>query len=326
MIQDLLNRLQILQKVLCMEAESFHRPVLLIETLKYLITDKSGVYFDGTLGGGGFSEAILEKLDSNGRVIASDLDINAIDYCRQIFKNESRIKIVNDNFKNIKSILNELRVTKINGAVLDLGVSSFQLNDAAAGFSYRFDSDFDLRFNKSTGISASDVINNSTQKEIEHILKDFGEEKNYKRIAKKILERRSKSKISNSSQVVELIKEIVPQRFVNETLSRVFQAFRICVNEELENLKKFLNEVIDLIISNGRIIIISYHSLEDRIVKDFINYEALTCVCPKDFPICRCNKIARLKKLHSKVITPSEDEIRLNPRGRSAKLRAAEVL
>jgi 16S rRNA (cytosine1402-N4)-methyltransferase len=309
-----------------METDSFHRPVLLKETLTYLVTKKDGVYFDGTLGGGGYSKAILESVDQSGKVIATDLDQNAIKFCTEKFKNEDRIIIVNDNFRNVKSIIQNLKVNKLSGAVLDLGVSSFQLDNPNSGFSYRFDSEFDLRFNKNILQSASHVVSNLKQKEIEDIIKNLGEEKNFKKITKGIIEIRKANPIRTTSQIVEVISNVVSPNKLNETLSRVFQAFRIFVNQELENLKAFLSDVTDVIDSTGRLAIVSYHSLEDRIVKDFFNYESLSCVCPKEFPVCRCGKKARLKKLNRKVISPSKSEIYNNPRGRSAKLRVAEVL
>lgn len=315
-----------LQKALCMETDSFHRPVLLNETLTYLITKKDGVYFDGTLGGGGYSKAILENIDQGGKVIATDLDENAIIFCTEKFKNEDRIKIVSDSYRNVKSIIQTLGVNKLSGAVLDLGVSSFQLDSVASGFSYRLDSDFDLRFNKNVGQSASDVVNSFQQKEIEGIIKNFGEEKYYKKITAEIIEERKTNPIQSTSQMVEIVSKKVSPNKLNETLSRVFQAFRIFVNSELENLKLFLTDVIDVIETRGRIAIVSYHSLEDRIVKDFFNYESLSCVCPREFPVCCCDKKVRIKKLHRKIILPSSEEISNNPRARSAKLRVAEVL
>ncbi|MBM4175147.1 MAG: 16S rRNA (cytosine(1402)-N(4))-methyltransferase RsmH [Ignavibacteria bacterium] len=309
-----------------MENDSFHRPVLLKETLTYLITKKDGVYFDGTLGGGGYSKAVLDNIDQSGTVIATDLDINAINFCKKKFENEKRIIIVNDSYKNVNTVLRDLGVGKISGAVLDLGVSSFQLDSRDSGFSYRIDSKFDLRFNKNIGQSASEILNEFSQKELEEIVKNFGEEKNYKKIVRAIVEKRNQSPIKTTKQVVELISNLVAVNKVNETLSRVFQAFRIFVNSELDNLKSFLSDVIDVIESKGRIVIVSYHSLEDRIVKDFFNYEALSCVCPREIPVCICDKKARIKKLHKKVVFPSEDEIRINSRARSAKLRAVEVL
>ncbi len=259
-------------------------------------------------------------------MIATDLDINAINFCKKKFEIENRINIVNDSYKNVKTVLRDLGIGKISGAVLDLGVSSFQLDNSDSGFSYRFESDFDLRFSRTSEQSASSILNDSTQGELESIIKNLGEEKKYKVIVKNILEERKRVPIVTTRQMVEIISKSVTANKVNETLSRVFQAFRIFVNSELENLKSFLFDVIDVIESKGRIVIVSYHSLEDRIVKDFFNYEALSCVCPRELPVCACDKKARIKKIHKKVIIPSEDEVRINPRARSAKLRAVEVL
>ncbi|MEJ5305576.1 MAG: 16S rRNA (cytosine(1402)-N(4))-methyltransferase RsmH [Ignavibacteria bacterium] len=309
-----------------MQTNEFHKPVLLDTVLDFLITDINGIYFDGTLGGGGYSEAILNKLSREGRLIATDLDDAAINFCKKKFESENRITIVKENFKNIKQILEDLKIEKINGAVLDLGISSYQIDTASEGFSYRFETDFDLRFDKSKGTPAYEIINDLEAKEIADILRTYGEEKFAFKIAREIENYTKKKKIRTTKEIVEIVSKVTPRHKLNDTLSRIFQAFRIYVNDELENLKEFLNDVVDLVKSGGRIVIVSYHSLEDRIVKEFFNQNSQECSCPPEYDRCICGKKLRLKKLTKKIITPSDEEIKLNPRSRSAKLRAAEVL
>jgi 16S rRNA (cytosine1402-N4)-methyltransferase len=309
-----------------MQTNEFHKPVLLDTVLDFLITDINGIYFDGTLGGGGYSEAILNKLSREGRLIATDLDDAAINFCIKKFESENRITIVKENFKNIKQILEDLKIEKINGAVLDLGISSYQIDTASEGFSYRFETDFDLRFDKSKGTPAYEIINDLEAKEIADILRTYGEEKFAFKIAREIENYTKKKKIRTTKEIVEIVSKVTPRHKLNDTLSRIFQAFRIYVNDELENLKEFLNDVVDFVKSGGRIVIVSYHSLEDRIVKEFFNLNSQECSCPPEYERCICGKKLRLKKLTKKIITPSDEEIKLNPRSRSAKLRAAEVL
>lgn len=304
---------------------NYHQPALLNDSVNYLVTTKDGIYFDGTLGGGGYTEEILKRLTSKGLIIATDLDINAVNYCHQKFINDKRVLLFKNNFREIDSVLSELNINKIDGVVIDLGVSSYQLDNHESGFSYRFNTEFDLRFDKSFGLPASEIINKYSKKELEEIIRDFGEERFYKKIAFELKKLNNKD-IIKTYDIVEAISKITRKDKINETLSRVFQAFRIFVNDELENLKDFLKKSIKLINSGGRIVVVSYHSLEDRIVKEFFNYEALSCICPKDFPVCRCNKKSVLSKITRKVIVAGQEEITNNVRSRSAKLRVAEIL
>lgn len=309
-----------------MQTNEFHKPVLLETVLEFLVTDVDGIYFDGTLGGGGYSEAILNKLSKEGRLIATDLDDAAINFSEKKFNNESRITIVKDNFKNIKNILMDLNIEKINGAVVDLGISSYQIDTESEGFSYRFDTDFDLRFDKSKGVPAYEIVNDMEAKELAEIMRTYGEERFAFKIAREIENYIKKKKLRTTKEIVEIVSRVTPRHKLNDTLSRVFQAFRIYVNDELENLKEFLNNSIDVIKSGGRLVVVSYHSLEDRIVKEFFNQNSQECTCPPEYKKCICGKKLRLRKLTKKIITPSEEEKKLNPRSRSAKLRAAEVL
>ncbi|MCX8009638.1 MAG: 16S rRNA (cytosine(1402)-N(4))-methyltransferase RsmH, partial [Ignavibacteria bacterium] len=281
-----------------MEADIFHKPVLVDEVIKYLITKPNGTYFDGTLGGGGYSKYILEKLSSEGKLLSTDLDLNAIEYCKKLFQNEKRITILHENYKNILKIMAELKIEKLDGAVLDLGVSSFQLDNASSGFSYRQDVKFDQRFDTSSGITSAELLNKIEEKNLAKILFEYGEEKKAKIIAKKIIEFRNKEFIATTSQVKHVLESIIPKHKLNETLSRVFQAIRIYINDELGNLKSFLEAIVQAVTKNGRIVIVSYHSLEDRIVKEFFNFESVDCVCPKDVPVWISGKVARIKKIN----------------------------
>jgi 16S rRNA (cytosine1402-N4)-methyltransferase len=301
-----------------------HTPVLLLESLEYLIADKSGIYFDGTLGFGGHASEILKQLNSDGRLFATDADENAFKFSMNRFSEDDRIKLYNFNFKEIETIA-KLEFTKyFDGILVDLGVSSFQLDNPVSGFTYKQKTLLDLRFSKSIKLTASDLVNNFSEEEIADILFNYGEEKNSKKIAKEICKYRAMKKIVYTSELAEIIKRITPPIYFSKTLSRVFQALRIFINDELETLRSFLIKSVDLLKVGGRLVVISYHSLEDRIVKELMKYESLNCICPKDYPVCVCGKKSRVKILTKKPITPSVEEIRNNFRSRSAKLRAAE--
>lgn len=303
---------------------NFHTPVLLAESLEYLIGSRTGVYFDGTLGFGGHSEGILKLLDKNAKLVSTDVDTNAFEHSKRKFSNDSRMKIYNFNFQKIDLIAKIESIKAFDGIFADLGVSSYQLDSTSAGFTYRQDAKLDLRMDKSIAVNAADIINSFSEEDIANLIYKYGEEKNSRKIASKICAARMYKKIETTFELSEIISEITSQRFLIKTLSRVFQALRIYVNDELDILKSFIHKAVDLLKQGGRIVILSYHSLEDRIVKDEFRFEALDCVCPKDYPVCKCDKVSRLKILTKKPILPTEDEVVKNPRARSAKLRAAE--
>ncbi|MEW5842406.1 MAG: 16S rRNA (cytosine(1402)-N(4))-methyltransferase RsmH [Bacteroidota bacterium] len=302
----------------------FHVPVLLKESIEYLVTKEDGCYFDGTVGFGGHSQEILNRLNIKGKLIATDKDQSAFEYCKNRFEPDTRFSIYHTSFTNINSISKIEFIEEFDGIFADLGVSSYQLDNADSGFTFREDTLLDLRMNKNEGLSAADVLNGFSQDEIANILFEYGEEKNSKLIAKKIIEARQKEKILRTSQLRSIVETITPQRYLTKSLSRIFQALRIYVNNELEDLKVFLDKSIPLLKAGGRIVLLSYHSLEDRIVKEKFKYETLTCVCPPGTPICICGKKQRLKLITHKPIVPSNEEIILNKRSRSAKLRVAE--
>ena len=304
--------------------ESHHTPVLYKESLEYLITEKSGIYFDGTLGFGGHSAGILKSLNSDAKLVATDIDGDAFGFSKKNFENEKRMKLYNFNFSKIDLIAKIEAVPFFNGVFADLGVSSFQLDNPDSGFTYRADAKLDLRMDKNNELSAADVVNTFSEEEIADIIYKFGEEKNSRAIARMICRKREQKKIESTLEIVSIINEITPFKYRIKTLSRVFQALRIYINNELENLQLFLNKAIELLAPGGRIVILTYHSLEDRIVKETFKYETLDCVCPKEYPVCKCDKEQRLKIITKKPVIPSDTEIEENFRARSAKLRAAE--
>lgn len=300
-----------------------HKPVMLKETMDYLINNKAGIYFDGTLGFGGHTKEILSHLNENGKVIATDVDSEALNFCREKFSDE-RIKLYNFNFSKVDIISKLESIKSYDGIMADLGVSSFQLDNVDSGFTFRQDASLDLRMDKNLTLTAADIINSYPENELANIFYQFGEEKKSRIIASRISEQRVVKKFVTTFDLVKIIESLVPENFRVKTLSRIFQALRICVNNELENLKLFLTNSISLLKSGARLVIISYHSLEDRIVKDIFKYESIDCICPKDYPICKCDKVKRLKIITKKPLLPSKEEIAANRRSRSAKLRVAE--
>ncbi len=301
-----------------------HVPVLLKESVDLLVLNKNGNYFDGTVGFGGHSKEILKKLDKDGKLASTDKDFEAFSFCKEHFKDDKRFSVYNTSFSNIDTISKIEFIEKFDGIFVDLGVSSYQLDNVQSGFTFREDAPLDLRMNKSEGIPASKVLNDFTQEEIANIIYKYGEEKKSRYIAKKIVEYREVKKFETTFQLKEIVEKLVPPNFLNKSLSRIFQALRIYVNNELDELKIFLDKSIDLLNKNGRIVVLTYHSLEDRIVKEKFKYESLKCVCPPGLPICVCGKQQTLKLINTKALVPKEIEIERNRRSRSAKLRAAE--
>ncbi len=303
-----------------------HKPVLFKESIELLITNPSGKYFEGTLGFGGHTGRILTRLDEQGIIVATDVDEQAFMYSKENFKNDHRVKLYKFNFSMIDVIAKIENLKYFDGVFADLGVSSFQLDNPESGFSYSSNAKLDLRMDKNLKHSAADIINTVPESELERIIREYGEEKKSRRIAHKIVEQRKLQLIKTTFQLKKIISEVVNPSQMIKSFSRVFQAFRIFVNDELGMLKEFLNNSLDVLSPGGRIVIISYHSLEDRIVKDFFRYENLKCICPKEAPVCTCNKIQRLKIITRKPVVPTLVEIAKNKRARSAKLRAAERL
>ncbi|RJP72052.1 MAG: 16S rRNA (cytosine(1402)-N(4))-methyltransferase RsmH [Ignavibacteriales bacterium] len=303
-----------------------HVPVLLRESTELLITNKNGIYFDSTLGFGGHSSHFLNILSKDAGLVATEVDDEAYSYCKNLFQNDPRVKLNKANFSKIDVISKIEFIDGYDGIFADLGVSSYQFDESRAGFSYRQESALDLRLDKSIAITAADIINSYSEEDLANIFFEYGEENNSRHIARAIVKQRENKKIDTTVQLAKIIEEHSPAYLVNKVLSRIFQALRIYINDELSVLKEFLEKAVTLLKKNANIVVISYHSLEDRIVKEFFRYKSLKCVCPAEFPVCVCGKIQRLNILTKKPITPSEEELKLNRRARSAKLRAAKKI
>ncbi|KHO62818.1 16S rRNA methyltransferase [Thermoanaerobacter sp. YS13] len=307
--------------------EYSHKSVLLKETIEYLNIKPEGIYVDGTLGGGGHSEEILKRL-TTGKLIAIDRDLDAIKASKERLKNYENVKYINDNFKNIKEILKNLDIDKVDGILLDLGVSSYQLEEIERGFSYMKDAPLDMRMDKNSPFSAYDVVNKYSQQELEKVIGEYGEEKWASRIAKFIVKEREKGEIKTTFQLVEIIKNAIPASARREgphPAKRTFQAIRIEVNQELKGLDKTIEDMVEVLRGKGRIAIITFHSLEDRIVKNTFKKLENPCTCPPNMP-CTCGKKPVVRIITKKPVLPSKEEIETNSRSRSAKLRVAEKL
>lgn len=305
---------------------NYHVPVLLDEATDLFITNRTGTYFDGTLGFGGHTSNFLSKLDQNAKIFATDKDVVAYNYCEEKFEKDTRVTIYNTGFTDIRNISLIDKIDGFDGIFADLGVSSFQFDNKDSGFTYRDEAVLDLRMNKTEGEPAHVFINSAESDEIANVIYQFGEERKSRQIAKSIVTDRQIKPITTTTQLKAAIQKVVPVKNLNKTLSRVFQALRIYVNNELDELSDFLSKSVELLNVGGRIVILSYHSLEDRIVKDFFKYETLSCVCDNEIPVCICNKEPRLKILTRKPIISGSEELNRNPRARSAKLRAAEKI
>lgn len=306
-----------------------HVPVMLNEVLEGLNIKEDGIYVDGTLGGAGHSIEIAKRL-KYGKLIGIDQDINAIKKAKTVLAPyENRVTIVKNNFKNIKFVLADLNIEGVDGILLDLGVSSHQLDEESRGFSYQKDAPLDMRMDLSQEFSAWDIVNKYSELELEKILWDYGEEKWAKRIAEFIVEERKSRTIDTTLDLVSVIKKAIPKGARQEghhPAKKTFQAIRIEVNGELKILKNAIIDATHMLNAGGRICIITFHSLEDRIVKDTFKELYQDCICPKEFPVCVCNKKREINIVTRKPIVPSMDEIQTNPRSRSAKLRVAEKI
>ncbi len=302
-------------------SETYHTPVLLQSCIDFLQVRPEGIYVDGTLGGGGHSEKILE---AGCFVISTDADSDAIRFAGQrLSRFGERSILVHDNFCHLTVILERLGIPKIDGLLLDLGVSSFQLDRSTKGFSYRTDAPLSMRMYDHGDRTAGKIINEYPEKELARIFWEYGEEKNSRRIAKLICQERTRQPIETTVTLANLVESVIPERHARKSLSRIFQALRIEVNDELNNLKGTLEQAVEKMNSGGRIVIMAYHSLEDRIVKDFFRYEETDGIYDENIDM-RTPKAPRLKRITKKPIEASEDEINQNPRARSAKLRVAE--
>lgn len=306
-----------------------HVPVLYNEVLESLNIRPDGIYVDGTLGGGGHSSGICERLSSEGTLIGVDRDTAAINAASErLSVYDCNRKYIHANYSEVEKI-EEVAGGKVDGILLDLGVSSFQLDTAERGFSYMHDAPMDMRMNEDDAFSAYQVVNEYSEQELHRIIKEYGEEKWASRIAQFIVKERSIKPIETTGELVDIIKKAIPAAARREgphPAKRTFQAIRIEVNAELEHLRRALDKLPDLLAPGGRLAIITFHSLEDRMVKVAFDRRLNPCTCPKDFPVCVCGKVTDVKKVTRKPLIASGEELEENPRARSAKLRVIEKL
>ena len=306
-----------------------HISVLLNECLEGLNIKENGIYVDGTLGGAGHSSEILKRLSNEGRLIGIDQDTDALKAAKERLKNYSNVTFVHSNFSSIENVLNNLNIDGVDGILMDLGVSSYQLDEGERGFSYMKDAPLDMRMNRDNDFSAYNVINEYSEEDLYRIIRDYGEEKFARRIARFIVENRQEKNIETTLELVEIIKSAIPAKARREgphPAKRTFQAIRIEVNSELSILNKTIEDGVGKLNKGGRMAIITFHSLEDRIVKNKFRDLAVSCRCPKEFPVCVCGEKAKVKVISRKAIEPTKEEVDINPRSRSAKLRVIEKL
>ncbi|MBU5677288.1 16S rRNA (cytosine(1402)-N(4))-methyltransferase RsmH [Alkaliphilus sp. MSJ-5] len=307
-----------------------HISVLLEECIENLNIKENGIYVDGTLGGAGHSKEIAKRLGQNGLLIGIDQDENAIKAASEKLSNMmDRVKLVRDNFSNLSYVLESLGILGFDGLLLDLGVSSHQLDEAERGFSYMNDAPLDMRMDNRNILTAKDIVNNYSEQDLEDIIKSYGEEKWAKRIAQFIVKFRNDEEIVTTHQLVDIIKRAIPKGARIDgphPAKRTFQAIRIEVNGELDIIKNTIEAAVEKLNKGGRICIITFHSLEDRIVKNAFRALSNPCTCPTEFPICQCNKKPTVKIITRKPILPTDEELEVNPRSRSAKLRVIEKI
>ena len=307
------------------EDEIYHEPVLVEEITRWLAPPPGGVVFDLTVGGGGHVAALLAISSADVRVYGVDRDLTAVSRVRERFRNTPQVRdIIHAPFGDLAMICGGLGVEKIDVALLDLGVSSAHLDQSARGFSFQSDGPLDMRMDQSQTLTAHNVIRDYSFEELRKILRDFGEERNAGRIASAIVRERERSEITSTERLRRIVESASPREHITKTLARVFQALRIAVNDELGQLSRALTSVVDMLAYGGRVGVISYHSLEDRLVKNSFRDAANPCVCPLSAPVCVCGRTATLRILTKKPIVPTPEEVARNPRSRSAKFRVAE--
>lgn len=308
--------------------EFVHKSVLLNETIDGLNIQPDGIYVDGTLGGGGHAYEVCRRLGDKGSIVGIDQDAAAIEAAGNRLKDfGEKVTIVRSNYCDMKSKLHELGIDKVDGIVLDLGVSSYQLDTAERGFSYREDAPLDMRMDTRQKMTARDIVNDYEEMELYRVIRDYGEDKFAKNITKHIVAARKEKPIETTGELTEIIRASIPMKYQKKSghpAKRTFQAIRIELNRELEVLKDSLDDMIDLLNPGGRLCIITFHSLEDRIVKSAFRKNENPCTCPSDFPVCVCGKVSKGSILTRKPILPSKEEMEENSRAKSAKLRIFE--
>ena len=307
--------------------EFSHVPIMLSEVLEGLAIKPDGIYVDGTLGGAGHSSEIVKRLGDKGKLIGIDQDQDAIEAASKRLEPYKNVEIVHSNYLNIKSILSGLGIDSVDGILLDLGVSSYQFDNKDRGFSYREDAKLDMRMDTSQEYTAQDIVNDYSEEDLRRILKVYGEEKFAGRIAENIVKARTDKRIETTFELNEIIKSSIPaavRRQGKNPCKKTYQAIRIELNKELSVLEDSLDEMIELLNPGGRLCIITFHSLEDRIVKNAFRTAERPCTCPPEFPVCVCGKKSKGKVITRKPIVADEDELEVNPRSSSAKLRIFE--
>jgi len=302
-----------------------HVPVLVKEVLEALQAELGGRFIDCTIGLGGHAAAILEKISLQGKLLGIDADPEAIRIAQVRLSNYGeKLILVNGNFANLEAICREYHFYPVDGILFDLGVSSLQLDTAQRGFSFHFEAPLDMRFSPERGLTASDIVNTFSEQELARLLREYGEERHSQRIARHIAQNRP---ITTTFELARIAEQVLGSRRTKiHPATRTFMALRIAVNSELENLKLALKQTINLLRFRGRLVVISYHSLEDRIVKEFMRREASSCICPPGTVVCHCGHVPTIKLISRKVIKPTSLEVESNPRSRSARMRIAERL
>ena len=305
-----------------------HYSVLLNETIEQLDIKENGIYVDGTLGGGGHANAVLQRLGDGGRLIGIDQDAAAIQAAgERLAPFGDKVTVVRSNYSAMPQVLEDLGIHGVDGIVLDLGVSSYQLDTVERGFTYREDTVLDMRMDQRQTKTARDIVNDYTETELFHMIRDYGEDKFARNIAKHIVAAREKKPIETTGELNDIIRAAIPAKFRakgGHPSKKTYQAIRIELNHELDVLKNTLGQMIDLLNDHGRICVITFHSLEDRIVKNIFNTSEKPCTCPPSFPVCVCGKKSKGKVISRKPILPSEEELTVNSRSKSAKLRVFE--
>ena len=305
-----------------------HKSVLLDETIESLNIKPNGIYVDGTLGGGGHSYEIAKRLTDGGRLIGIDQDEDAIRAAKErLSEFADRVTIVRDNYCNMPKVLDELGISKVDGILLDIGVSSYQLDEAERGFTYKQDAPLDMRMDQRQEMTAKDIVNGYSEEDLYRIIRDYGEDKFAKNIAKHIVQARQIKPVETTFELDEIVKAAIPMKFRatgGHPAKKTFQAIRIELNRELEVLDESIDAMTDLLNDNGRLCIITFHSLEDRIVKTRFRKNENPCTCPPDFPVCVCGKKPKGKVITRKPIVPDEEELEENKRAKSSKLRVFE--
>ena len=305
-----------------------HKSVLLEETVDGLAIKPDGIYVDGTLGGGGHAFEVCSRLNEQGRFIGIDQDAAAIEAASERLRDfGEKVTIIRSNYCEMKSRLHEIGVDKVDGIVIDLGVSSYQLDTAERGFSYRVDAPLDMRMDQRQQLTAREIVNTYSEADLFRVIRDYGEDKFAKNIAKHIVIERQKASIETTGQLNEIIRHAIPMKFqktAGHPSKRTFQAIRIELNRELDVLRESLDDMIEMLNPGGRICIITFHSLEDRIVKSAFRKNENPCICPSHFPVCVCGNVSKGKVITRKPILPSEEELEYNSRSKSAKLRIFE--